>query len=280
MSTRQQEPELTSCSNAARIKWMCWRLLPVVLVFALIGVSGWLLFGPHHPEPVGRGKSLTSEPLYKGKPLTSWLELYSPGPDRNFIEDLKQANEAVRSLGTNAIPTLLQMLRITGQDPVIAAERNHQGAMGLQALGQTAQSAVPAVIQIYEARLSPSSERWSSYALGAIGPAAKEAIPALLRGATNADPQSRQNSLIALASMHTEPALVVAALTNAFRDEDGNVRLWACNRFGLLGNEALEARSAALAALEPLLQDPDPRVRREAAAVHTKIDSHVGGNRN
>jgi hypothetical protein len=280
MSTHKPESEPASSSNLARIKWICCRLLPIVLVFAFIGVSAWLLCGPHHPEPVGRGKPLTSEPLYKGKPLTSWLELYSLGPDRNFAEHFKQANEAVRSLGTNAIPTLLRMLRTTGQDPVIAFERNHRGAMGLQALGQAAGSAVPAVIQIYEARLSPSSERWSSYALGAIGPAAKEAIPALLRGATNANPQSRQNSLIALASMHTEPALVVAALTNAFRDEDGNVRLWACNRFGLLGNEALEARSAALAALEPLLQDPDPRVQREAAAVHKKIDSHVGGTRN
>jgi HEAT repeat protein len=152
--------------------------------------------------------------------------------------------------------------------------------MGLQALGQAAESAVPVIIQIYEAKLSPSSERWSSYALGAIGPAAKEAIPTLLRGATNANPQSRQNSLIALASMHTEPALVVAALTNAFRDEDADVRLWACNRFGLLGNEALEARSAAMPALEPLLQDSDPRVRREANAVHKKLDSNNGGNRN
>ncbi len=79
--------------------------------------------------------------------------------------------------------------------------------------------------------------------------------------------------------MHTEPVLVVAALTNAFRDEDAEVRLWACNRFGLLGNEALEARSAALAALEPLLRDPDPRVQREAAAVQKKIDSHLGDKR-
>jgi hypothetical protein len=223
---------------------------------------------------------MTSEPLYKGKPLMSWLELYSPSPDRNFAEGFKQANEAVRSLGTNAIPTLLQMLRMTGPDAVIAGERNQQGAMGLQALGQAAESAVPVMIQIYEAKLSPSSERWSSYALGAIGPVAREAIPALLRGASNPNPQSRQNSLIALAGMHTEPGLVVAALTNAFRDEDGGVRLWACNRFGLLGNEALEAQSAAMPALEPLLQDPDPRVRREANAVHKKIISHVGGSRN
>lgn len=280
MSTHKPESEPASSSNLARIKWTCWLLLPLVLVFALIGVSGWLLFGSHHPEPGGGGKPLTNEPLYKGKPLTSWLELYKLGPNRNLAEDFKQANEAVRSLGTNAIPTLLQMLRMTGPDPVIAWERNHQGAIGLQALGQAAESAVPVIIQIYEAKLSPSSERWSSYALGAIGPAAKEAIPTLLRGATNANPQSRQNSLIALAGMHTEPALVVAALTNAFRDEDADVRLWACNRFGLLGNEALEARSAAMPALAPLLQDSDPRVRREANAVHKKLDSNNGGNRN
>jgi hypothetical protein len=262
-----------------RAKALRWRLVPLVLFLALPGVAAWLWFGSHYREPVYRGSPPTREPLYKGKPLTAWLELYSPRPERNHIEDFKQANEALTSIGTNAIPILLRMLRATNADPVLTAERNCQGAMGLQALGQSAESAVPAVIQIYEARISPSSERWSSYALGAIGPAAKQAIPALLRGATNANPQSRQNSLIALASMHTEPILVVAALTNAFTDENADVRLWACNRFGLLGNEALEAKTGALAALEPLLRDPDPRVRREAAAVRKKVESHVGGIR-
>jgi HEAT repeat protein len=214
------------------------------------------------------------------------------------MNDFKQANEAVRSAGTNAIPILLRMLRtkdspdsplklklmalaerqpwIKLQPLVPAAERNRQGAMGLQALGASARPAVPAVIQIYEASVSPSSERWSSYALGAIGPAAKEAVPTLLRAATNANPQSRQNSLIALAAMHCEPSVVVAALTNAFADQNADVRLWACNRFGLLGDEAAAARWSARTALEPLLQDPDARVRREATAVRNEIESHAG----
>jgi HEAT repeat protein len=263
----------------------CRHLFPALLALPLVGVTAWLLFGSHYREPV-----------YKGKPLRSWLDLYSVRSTRSPLTDFTQANEAVRSAGTNAIPILLRMLRakdsplklklaalaqrqhlIKLQAPVPAEERNRQAAMGLQALGNSAASAVPAAIQIYEARLSPSSERWSSYALGAIGPTAKQAIPALLRGATNANPQSRQNSLIALASIHTEPALVVAALTNAFRDQNADVRLWACDRFGLLGDEASAARWSARAALEPLLRDPDPRVRGEAAAVLRKIDSHAEG---
>jgi HEAT repeat protein len=95
----------------------------------------------------------------------------------------------------------------------------------------------------------------------------------LLHGATNANPQSRKNSLIALAGMHAEPELTVAALTNAFTDPDADVRKWACNRFGLLGEEAWEARARALPALEPLLRDPDRQVRSEATFVFTNIPS-------
>jgi HEAT repeat protein len=255
-----------------------------LLAVPLVGAVAWLVFSRHYHEPV-----------YKGKPLTAWLDLYIIQSSRSPVSDFIQANEAVRSAGTNAIPILLRMLQATDrplklkltalaerqhliklQALVPSAERNREGAMGLQALGASARSAVPAVIEIYEARVSPSSERWSSYALGAIGPAAKEAIPTLLRATTNADPQSRQNSLIALASIHCEPAVVVAALTNAFNDQDANVRLWACNRFGLLGVEAAAARWSARAALEPLLQDPDARVRREATAVRNGIQSHAG----
>ena len=69
------------------------------------------------------------------------------------------------------------------------------------------------------------------------------------------------------------PELTVAALTNAFTDTDADVRKWACNRFGLLGKEAWEARARALPALEPLLRDSDAQVRREAAFVFTNIPS-------
>jgi HEAT repeat protein len=132
-------------------------------------------------------------------------------------------------------------------------------------------SAVPAVIEIYEARISPSSERWATYTLGAIG--GEQAFFALLRGTTNSNSQTRQNCLIALPGAHAEPELTVWALTNAFADPDAEVRLWACNRLGLVGREAYEARAKAMPALDKLLQDPNASVRVEADAVLKKVQA-------
>src|ERR1700722_4378595 len=67
-------------------------LFSALLVMLLGGFAWWLL--------------LPSEPSYQGKPLSAWLQEYRV--DRMGSPD---ADEAVRHIGTNAIPALLQMLR-------------------------------------------------------------------------------------------------------------------------------------------------------------------------
>lgn len=261
-----------------------WAVLVPVLAGAAAVLLLWLSHGSAPPEP-----------SWQGRKLSYWLGLlyakYPPAPGHTHISDYKTAYAAVKKIGTNAIPTLLFMLRATNTqaklefhkpteslklvciERVSAEDLNAEAARGFQCLGADAKMAVPAIIKIYETRLSESSERWSSYALGAMGPSASQAVPALLRGTTNASPQSRKNSLIALAGMHAEPELTVAALTNAFTDSDSDVRKWACNRFGLLGSEAWEARARALPALEALLRDLDRQVRQEAGYVFTNVQS-------
>lgn len=263
-----------------------WAVLVPVLVGGAAVLLLWFSHGSAPPEPACQGRK-----------LSYWLELlyakYPPAPGHTHISDYKTGYAAVKKIGTNAIPTLLFMLRATNAQlklefhkpseslkfvriqKVSAEDMNAEAAWGLQCLGADAKMALPAIIRIYEARLSESSERWSSYALGAMGPSASQAVPALLRGATNASPQSRKNSLIALAGMHAEPELTVAALTNAFTDPDPDVRKWACNRFGLLGAEAWEARKRALPALETLLRDPDRQVRQEAGYVFTNVQAQL-----
>jgi HEAT repeat protein len=266
--------------RAKRLRMALMLLIPGAALAAML----WFALG-----------SAPAEPAYQGRKLSYWLELlyakYPPAPGHSQVSDSKTAYAAVKKLGTNAIPTLLFLLQTTNAQTKLefhkpshsldflrihkasAEDLNAEAARGFQCLGADAQGAVPAIIKIYEGRLSESSERWSSYALGAMGPCASSAVPALLRGATNASPQSRKNSLIALAGMHAEPELTVAALTNAFTDPDPDVRKWACNRFGLLGREAWKARARALPALEPLLRDPDQSVRQEAGFVFPNIQS-------
>ncbi len=73
------------------------RILIISLLIAVVGIISWLVLRPHD-----------SEPTYQGKPLTYWLKGFGSGsPDEVTLK----ANEAVRQIGTNAIPTLLRLLK-------------------------------------------------------------------------------------------------------------------------------------------------------------------------
>ena len=73
-----------------------YRILTAILLGGALGGFTWFVLGPQ-------------EPVYESKPLSVWLEGYDDGvwgsPQR------KKADEAVRHLGTNALPTLLRLLQ-------------------------------------------------------------------------------------------------------------------------------------------------------------------------
>lgn len=48
------------------------------------------------------------EPEYNGKPLSYWVEMYSRLDPQISIEDEENAAEAIRAIGTNALPFLLE----------------------------------------------------------------------------------------------------------------------------------------------------------------------------
>ena len=59
-----------------------------------------------------RGKGCAErEPVYRGKPLSVWLQRYIQGGSYIGFWPEPEADEAIRQIGTNAIPTLLLMLR-------------------------------------------------------------------------------------------------------------------------------------------------------------------------
>src|SRR5437870_12631878 len=81
------------------------RIAPLfsLLLLPVIGVTAWQVLRPR-------------EPSYQGKPLSVWLEGYNPYRTSDsgvLVEqpEWRKADESVRHLGTNAIPTLLKMLR-------------------------------------------------------------------------------------------------------------------------------------------------------------------------
>jgi len=140
------------------------------------------------------------EPSYKGKSLSYWLEhnevagaVTAATNDPTKLE----CREAIRHIGTNAIPSLLRMLRakdsalkmhvidlIESQDfvnfrfPISTAEREHARAvLGFFCLDDLATSAVPALVDIYSSASSADSKASADSVLKAIYPASGGAIP-------------------------------------------------------------------------------------------------------
>jgi hypothetical protein len=151
------------------------------------------------------------EPVYQGKRLSGWLadlDLNGRSPD--------QARQAVRAIGTNSFPVLLRML--STKDPLwkkflialslkqsIIEFRFSQADVvrcraveGYAALGEVAKDGVPALIQMMDSEICVEVRIDTAAALGAIGPSAKAAIPALLKAAGDPNPELRKIAIFAL----------------------------------------------------------------------------------
>ncbi len=197
------------------------------------------------------------QPVYHGKPLTLWLQTYTSSARGS--PEWKEADEAVRYIGTNAIPVLLHLIqakdsplklrlvalaqkqRLIRIHFVTSAQRNIQASRAFIVLGDTAKGAVPALLKMFDENLSADSLSAIEDALTWIGPAAKPAIPVLLHTATNSNSRVRANALWALGAIHTEPQLCVPALIQGLNDSDNWARLSAAHALGMFGTDAQPA---------------------------------------
>lgn len=133
--------------------------------------------------------------------------------------------EAVQHIGTDAIPTLLRLLRASDSslktklirllqrqhlfkvEYTPASSQNSCGAYGFYVLGTNGHSAVPALIQIAKDNISNPSRAAAIDALRPSGPLAKAAVPYLLEWATNADTEVRQGARWSLLKIDPEAAV-------------------------------------------------------------------------
>jgi hypothetical protein len=172
----------------------------------------------------------------------------------------KKADEALRQIGTNGIPTLLAMLRAKDPPPLVlkwlesarrhpwtrfnyryALSRNEEAEYAFQVLGASAASAVPELIKIYEKCISPSSQRCAALALGHIGRGAQTALPVLIRDFTHTNASVRFYAVSAVMYIGGEPAVVVPALMSALKDPSLEVRYNALVGLEMLGSAARPA---------------------------------------
>ena len=203
-------------------------------------------------------------PHYQGKSLNQWLGLYyssitsgTPAP---------QAKQAIRQIGTNALPTLIRMIQ--AQDSFIksklmdVASKQHflklnltpastlrfQATMSYQILGAAAKAQVPELTIILtnddtdEVSQSAEVRQCAATALGFIGEEAKPAAAALLVTAKDEDNQARNSSLWALSRIHADPALVLPGLIEGLNDSFHIARenaAWALAQYGTLATSAV-----------------------------------------
>jgi len=204
------------------------------------------------------------EPVYHGKPLSFWLEGYDIGnynhthPKGPSPPTYDEANDAIRQIGTNAIPNLLRMLQqpdsklkttIIGllekqhliKSPFGYASRNFKAYHSFVVLGSRASNAVPRLIEIFDRDHSAFCQQAVPAILGHIGPAASQATPTLLWGMTHTNGIVRGNSIFALRQIYPDPKLVLPALIRSLNDPETRVRAQAVCSLGALGEDAQAA---------------------------------------
>jgi hypothetical protein len=228
-----------------------WR--PWLWVLALFMLGGALLWWC--------GCQIPSDPIYQGKALSAWLRTYAPSsPFQPHSPEWKQTDEAVRELGPNGLPLLLQMLRqrdskfklgllafahqlgLAKQLHLVpAAERNLEASRAFIALGDLARGAVPDLVKAYRENENVECRSAMADALGWIGPGARPAIPLLLEAATNANSKVRANALWALGEIHAEPQVCVPQLIQGLGDTNDWARMSAAHALGRFGTNAQSA---------------------------------------
>ena len=231
------------------------------------------------------------EPSYRGKTLSVWL--HEAGKyGRNY--EASNAADAVRKIGTNAIPNLVMMLgqqdsrtfsnvmtiwnRNIDRLPIWARSEglyrkpadvlNYEAELGFEILGSRAESAVPALLKLYQQNVSRSSQQATAHALVAIGTnAQKQSFPFFLQSAASSNSAERFVAVWAISEMNENQSGLVAVLTNALTDANFMTRTIAIKRLARLGTNAGEA----VPALIQLRNDKNRSIRFEAEEALNKI---------
>lgn len=191
----------------------------ILVCIALAGVVGWQVVKP------------SDEPVYEGRKLTSWLRDHWQVSEHSVYEN-GETVRAVRQIGTNAIPTLLSLIRardsglklramnLLRRQHVIelayssAESKNWDGANGFDALGSMAEGAVPELAKIAERNVSATSRLAAIRSLGLIGHAARPAVPYLIQLVKEGSADVASGAYWSVARIDPA-ALAKAGITNA-----------------------------------------------------------------
>lgn len=147
-------------------------------------------YQPTEKSRAGKAEAmfLADEPAFAGKRLREWLkvdgqptrslggmdEMFRPISESADVKSVAQqkAEEAIQKIGAKGVPFLVELVARGGGDARDAVK-------GFQALGARAKPAVPELLSLLN-EPDRMTRVYTLWALGAIGPAAEEAVPVLL----------------------------------------------------------------------------------------------------
>jgi hypothetical protein len=260
-------------------------LTGVLMVAALCGVA-WLLLIMH-------------EPIYQGRALSAWLDQYGTnhwGPRNGDLGRKgnldKEAQIAIRTIGTNAVPVYLRLMttrespfrlklmafvpkhwqaRLRAPDALAYENELHHsrtlGACGIVALGPDAKSSIPTLIDLLNDK-DPDVRCTAVFALRSLGPVAMEALPSLIKCLKDPDSGVRFFVILSLGEIHQEPELAIPILMEYLnpKTQDWKMEaLWSLYQFG-------PAAKPAVPAVLKLLKDGDAVVGSYASDVLKHLD--------
>src|SRR5689334_9442211 len=210
------------------------------------------------------------EPIYKGKRLTDWLREYDAAqPGVTF----KEVDEAVRQIGTNALPQLLHLLRakdtplklflirsagkqhLVGVDVSPAAILHGRALAAFRTLGPSAKPALPALQEIL------CKENYA-YVMAVIAGFGKDGFELLVNELTNKLAEVRCYAAYELSMTNFASCPAGAALAKSLNDKDPDVR---CAAAMSLGRIAREPDVSIAALIDALTKDSNSQVRVDAA---------------
>ncbi|MEA5573332.1 HEAT repeat domain-containing protein, partial [Calothrix sp. UHCC 0171] len=201
----------------------------------------------------------------------SWAQITADTKITPIVEKLIDTNARVRleahdalvSIGSSAIPTLVENLKNPD------CQIRWRAAWVLGDMGAEAATAVGALTESLQDG-DMQVRMYAVLALGEIGIPAKSAVPALMAALQDKEQYVRIYAASALRRIGSEAKVAVPSLINALKDSNPRVRKNAALALGAMGTEA----SSAIQVLIPLLNDSEYYVRY---AVVKGLGGIIGG---
>ena len=174
------------------------------------------------------------EPSFKGKNLSTWLAQYAAitlgdAKKTPTAQDKVDFEEAIRHIGTNALPYLLDWIqyeRPPSDYQSIDEPRNRKELRAIGAcnaytvLGDRARPSIPELTRI----LNDTTKRWTCWnAAGALGDIGVEARPALIAALSSNNERARESAAMGIRRLGTNAGPAIPLLLRCLYDRNEGV---------------------------------------------------------